>query len=308
MKWILRKISSLLNFKKHRNFENFANRFYIGQSAILSSRANSENFENLWDAGVKVYSQWDEDGILDFICQKLSLHKPGVLEIGAGNFTECNSRFLFEFRNANIFAVDARKDLAATINDNRLSWRSHLFHKSTWVYPENINEIISEAKVKLQRLDIFSLDLDGNDYWILRESDLEEFKVVVVEYNPIFGSKIPVSVPRDNEFVRTKKHYSNLYYGASLKAFIYELDKKGFTFIGSNRVGSNAFFVKKEFAARFNLKTDNLDEFTRWGIRESRDNRGDLTLLSWDERLNLISDLPLENVQSKEKIKVGHLL
>ena len=67
-------------FKKHRNFENFANRFYIGQSAILSSRANSENFENLWDAGVKVYSQWDEDGILDFICQKLSLHKPGVLD------------------------------------------------------------------------------------------------------------------------------------------------------------------------------------------------------------------------------------
>jgi hypothetical protein len=308
MKLLMRKMSNLFNYKKQRKFENFMERFYSGQSAILSSRANSQNFEYLWDAGVKIYSQWDEDGILDYICQKLSIHKPGVVEIGAGNFTECNSRFLFEFRNANVFAVDAREDLASTITDDKISWKSHLFHKSTWVNPENINDLIMEAKNKLTYLDIFSLDLDGNDYWILQQSNLNEFKVIIVEYNPIFGSEIPVSVPRDNSFIRTKKHFSNLYYGASLKAFIFELNKKGFTFIGTNRVGSNAFFIKNEFATKFNLKTSNLDDFTRWGIRESRDKVGNLTLLCWDDRLKLISDLPLENVESGERIKVDHLL
>jgi hypothetical protein len=81
-------------------------KFLLGQSAILSSRAASNNFKDLWDAEVKVYSQWGEDGILDYICEAIGISKPNVIEIGAGNFIECNSRFLAESRNANIIAVD----------------------------------------------------------------------------------------------------------------------------------------------------------------------------------------------------------
>ena len=81
-------------------------KFALGQSAILASRQSYSKVKNLWDAEVKVYSQWGEDGILDYICEIVELAKPRVLEIGAGNFLECNSRFIAEFRNASVVAVD----------------------------------------------------------------------------------------------------------------------------------------------------------------------------------------------------------
>jgi len=252
MNFILRrlklKISSLVS-PELRNF-----RFLIGQSAILASRANSETFKNLWDAEVKVYSQWGEDGILDYLCEQIGLSKPKVLEIGAGNFTECNSRFLAENRNASVFAVDGRADLIPSIESNSLRWKSHIFGYRTWVTPENVNEILDKAGQAIGTPDVFSLDLDGNDYWILQAANLDSVSVVVVEYNPLFGHNMAVTVARDDSFDRTSKHYSWLYYGASLKAFVDLLRTKGFEFVGTNRVGNNAFFVKKELRNQFSLE------------------------------------------------------
>ena len=54
-----------------RNFK-----FALGQSAILASRHSHSKVKNLWDAEVKVYSQWGEDGILDYICEIIALAKP----------------------------------------------------------------------------------------------------------------------------------------------------------------------------------------------------------------------------------------
>jgi len=78
-------------------------------------------------------------------------------------------------------------------------------------------------------------------------------KVVVVEYNPIFGSDFAVSVPQDDNFDRFVKHSSGLYFGASLMAFISTLSKKDFVFIGSNRVGNNAFFIAKNSIKKIGL-------------------------------------------------------
>ena len=100
-------------------------KFALGQSAILASRQSYFKVKNLWDAEVKVYSQWGEDGILDYICELIELAKPRVLEIGAGNFLECNSRFIAEFRNASVVAVDARADLLnAPLHS--LKWKNHI--------------------------------------------------------------------------------------------------------------------------------------------------------------------------------------
>ena len=71
--------------------ETRALKYSLGQNSIIGSRANSSNFKNLWDAEVKVFSQWGEDGILDFLCEALGISKPKMLEVGAGNFRECNS-------------------------------------------------------------------------------------------------------------------------------------------------------------------------------------------------------------------------
>ena len=293
------KISNLIA-PELRNF-----RFLVGQAAILSSRANSERFKNLWDAEVKVYSQWGEDGILDYLCEQVGLSKPKVIEIGAGNFSECNSRFLAENRNASVFAVDGRDDLVSSVESNSLRWKNHIFAYQTWVSPQNINQIIAKAQTSIGNIDIFSLDLDGNDYWILQEANLESVSIVVVEYNPLFGHLKAVSVPRDDEFDRKSKHYSWLYYGASLKAFEYLLESRDFQFIGTNRVGNNAFFVRKNLLTKIRIEPNgDYSIYTDWRVRETRSKDGKLSYASGYERVSEIGEMPLIDVTNGKSLSV----
>jgi hypothetical protein len=148
------------------------------------------------------------------------------------------------------------------------------------------------------RIDCLSLDIDGNDYWVLSNLDLSGIGIVVVEYNPIFGSKEAVTVPRDDQFNRTEAHHSNLYYGASLLAWIRLLDEKGYVFIGSNRVGNNAFFVSNEFSGKFNFDVSDLGRFTDWRVRESRDQNGNLSYLYGKKRFRQILGLPIVDTVS----------
>ena len=301
-KSIIRKIIYFINSKPSESRES---QLRLGQSSILSSRATSKGFKNLWDAEVKVFSQWGEDGILDFLVSRLGIHKPKVLEIGAGNFDECNSRFLAENLNASVVAVDGRPDLLSNIDASEIKWKSHILGIETWVTPNNINELISEGHSFMGGIDVFSLDLDGNDYWILRESDLKNVKVVVVEYNPLFGRTHEVTVPREDSFDRTSKHESWLYYGASLLAFVGELKKKGFTFVGTNRVGNNAFFVSSGDAGLIPFQPDPLDaSFYDWRIRESRDSAGNLNFLSGAARQSAMGSMPLLDLQTNKLITV----
>ena len=75
-----------------------------------------------------------------------------------------------------------------------------------------------------------SIDIDGNDYWILEEIKTLSPSIIVCEFNSIFGDKFKLSVPYEKDFVRNKKHYSNLYFGSSIKALISLLKSKGYFF------------------------------------------------------------------------------
>jgi hypothetical protein len=96
----------------------------IGEASLLAQKAAQPSFRNLWDAEVQVFSQWGEDGIIDFLCDCMGLAKPRALEFGAGNFLECNTRFLAEHRHASVVAVDARKDLTAAMKALPLYWQT----------------------------------------------------------------------------------------------------------------------------------------------------------------------------------------
>ena len=284
-------------------------KFLLGQSAILSSRSASHNFKELWDAEVKVYSQWGEDGILDYICEAIGISKPNVIEIGSGNFIECNSRFLAESRNANIIAVDGRNDLTDTVKTSSVFWKSCIIPLVDWVTPSKINSIIQLGENRFGKINIFSIDLDGNDYWILKEANLNQIDIVVLEYNPLFGAIKEVTVPRDDEFNRYKKHFSGLYYGASLKAYINLLSNKNFSFIGTNRVGNNAFFIKSNLLDNFKISTpSNLEKYVDWRIRESRDISGRLSYLSGKDRLEIIKELPLIELTTQSEVNVASLM
>jgi len=134
--------------------------------------------------------------------------------------------------------------------------------------------------------------------------------IVICEYNAIFGTIYSCTVPYDDNFVRTQKHYSNLYFGASIKALCKLAKSKGYEFVGANTNYVNAFFVKTEYANKYmpNLITKVDKSMGESKFKESRDKNGDLTFLKGIDRIDLIESMPVINIDNNEKISIRELL
>ena len=295
-------------YRRSRAHELDDLRFRIGQAALMSQRGAHSSFKRLWDAEVKIFSQWGEDGILEFLCDVTDLARPRILELGAGNFSECNSRFLAENRCASVMAVDASEDLVGNLTQLPVYWRTTVLPRVEWITPDSAPALMQDAQRLLGGVDILSLDIDGNDYWVMESLDLTGVKIIVAEYNPLFGSVLPVSVPRNDTFDRTKAHSSWLYYGASLTAYVELLTRRGFIFLGSNRPGNNAFFIHTQYVGGYPLALPDpsaLGDFVDWRVRESRGADGELTYVYGEERMPLIQDEPLVNTITGQRLSVG---
>ena len=279
---------------------------------ILVNNQKAKNLENnyLWDKEFKVYSQFGEDGILTYLCQNLEIHQPNIMEIGTGNFLECNSRFLCEIFNAKLVAVDGKSELVKTLNGLDINWKTTIHPLVKWVNSGNIVEIIDFAKDKLGNIDILSIDLDGIDYWVAEKIDVKDMKIIIAEYNPLFGYNFPVTIFDDPAFVRSKKHFSELFYGASLPAFIDLFEKQGFKFIGTNHVGHNAFFCNEKELDKIKIRIPNLMEIQNmvgWNVRDGKNRKGKLEYISGNERLEMIGDLEVLNLQTRKSMLVKNL-
>ncbi len=109
--------------------------------------------------------------------------------------------------------------------------------------------------IHFKKIGCLSLDIDGNDYWILKKIINENIlpEVIIVEYNASFLDK-NISVPYDKNFNRKKKHFSGFYHGASLSAF-YRLLKKFNYHLVKSIGGSNAIFINEELLKKTSLKS-----------------------------------------------------
>lgn len=276
---------------------------------LLSIQSTAAERNSLSDYGFSVWSQTDEDGILCFLLTRLNLKKPRCLEIGAGNFLESNFRFLAEVMNASVVAVDAREDLEREVRKLSVAWLAPVVPLRTWVTPNNINEIMVHAASDIGEIDILSIDLDGNDYWVLEAASLDNVKLISVENNPLLKSSVPVSIPRNDQFYRFDAHHSGLYWGASLGAFVHLLTSRGFRLVGRNSKGFNAYFVKSEIVendALLNQFAGSIDLSSEtWGIREGRDAAGKLTFENPAHSIKDAGTLPLVNVATGEQITLA---
>lgn len=304
-KRILRKI-----LKPSVDNSNDKLRKLIGESALISAKSARSTYKFLWDSEVKVFSQWGEDGILDYLFDISGIAKPKIIEFGAGNFNECNSRFAAEHRNASVYAIDMRTDLKSNISQLDLSWKNEIFAVEDFITPESAIKHFKEAQGLFNNINLLSIDIDGNDYWILDALDLSKVDILVCEYNPLYGPKAAVTIPRKDDFDRSKAHSSWLHYGMSLMAAINVMERNGLIFVGSNRVGNNAFFVNAKIVENINFEIPNkntLEHFVDWRIRESRNLSGELSYLFGEEKLKAISKCKVLNLETNFIMLVGEL-
>lgn len=282
--------------------------FGVGVAAIMAQRSARHTFRRLWDAEVTVFSRTGEDGILDYLCDLQDIARPSCLELGVGDFSECNTRFLAEYRYANVMAVDSVPELTDSVTKMPLCSRTTVLPVQAWITPDNVGNLCASAREAFGQIDVLSVDLDGNDFWVAEAIDVLGVKVIVVEYNPLFGDRLPVSVPRRDDFDRRREHGSCLYYGASLRAFVELFADQGYSLIGTNRVCNNAFFVPAEVVRMADIEIPDIGDLSRhtdWRVRESRDDKGNLTLLTGPARIAAIESMPLVNTSSGARLTVA---
>lgn len=239
----------------------------------------------------KVFSQFGEDGIIQYLVNNIEIENPVFVEFGVEDFTESNCRFLLMNNNWQGLVMDASEENIQRIQNSSLYWLHNLKAKKAFVNAENINDLIKNEGI-YGDIGLLSIDIDSNDYWVWKSINVIRPRIVICEWNSVFGPKASVTIPYCNNSkyqTRYDSHYSGLCFGASLEALKSLANEKGYCFIGSNCAGNNAFFIREDLAEPFKNLIENAI-YRESQFRESKDENGNSTLLSGDARINAILD------------------
>jgi hypothetical protein len=191
--------------------------------------------------GSKVYSQNEEDGIINEILRRIGVTDRTFWEFGVQDGTENNTlyRLVDGWRGAWIEGSPAdvasiRDRFAAAITDGRLKVREALVDR------DNVNALAAELRLP-RELDLLSIDIDGNDFHVWEALDAVAPRTVVIEYNP----KLPPPT-------RWVMHYDPRHAWDGRLG-----ERKGYRLVACNITGSNAFFVRRDLAGgKFPAATD----------------------------------------------------
>ena len=115
--------------------------------------------------------------------------------------------------------------------------------------------------------------------------------------------KKAITVPYKKNYIRSNEHYSNLFYGASIKAFIDLLKKRNYFFIGTNSAGNNAFFVNQNIWKKAKKLIYEKKIFIS-KFRESRNLKGELTFLNKKKSLEMIKNKIVIDLKNNQKKKL----
>lgn len=194
--------------------------------------------------GYKVYSQNDEDGIIQEIFNRIGVTNKIFVEFGVQNGLESIGHYLL-FQGWKGFWIEGSETYVEEIH-----YRFHpvlasrqLKCKHAFITRDNINMLLREASLPME-IDLLSIDIDGNDYYIWSEIDVVRPRVVIIEYN----GKFPPDC--DWKMAYNENHIwdGSDWHGASLKALELLGRKLGYQLVGTNISGVNAFFVRKDLA------------------------------------------------------------
>jgi hypothetical protein len=215
----------------------------LWRSSIVALSERGEKLPPLHTIGYRSYSQFDEDGILQAILATIGVSQGLSVEIGIGDGRECNTSHLLFNHGWQGLLIDANAPQV------RRAERFFNHAKDTRAFPptvvcarvseDNINELFESLGFSKDDFDVFSLDIDSKDYWILKAMEFRP-KVIVAEVRGWFPPDRAVTVPENWTYDPAYPEY----YGQSLAGAEAVLRERGYSLVGVNKYCSNAFFVR----------------------------------------------------------------
>lgn len=201
-------------------------------------------------AECQIYSQDGEDGILAFLFGKIGVRDRRFVEFGIGDVERCNSTQLalgFGWSGLLVdgeprFVERARRFYAA-----RPEAAPRVRIAEAWITPENVDAVFRAHGVSGD-VDLVSIDIDGNDYWVWRALEAARPRVIAIEYNASLGPEEVLVTRYDPHFDRFALHPRGWYHSASLAALEQLGRSRGYRLVGCDSAGFNAFFVRDDAA------------------------------------------------------------
>jgi len=250
----------------------------------------------LGESEFRVFSQWGEDGIIQYLTRAVPIPRRLFVEFGVEDYLESNTRFLLTNDQWAGLVIDGAAENIAVIKEDPIYWAANLKAHCAFITRENINGLLLENGIQGD-IGLLSVDIDGNDYWIWSAIDAISPRIVICEYNSLWGPKEAVTVPYDARFERGNAHFSKVYFGASIAALDHLARQKGYTLVGSNAAGINAFFVRND--VRGSLEPlEPAAAYREATFREAHDAQGRLTFDDAATRLKTVADLTLHDVRT----------
>jgi hypothetical protein len=303
--WPLTKWSRILRELDDARKEFDVLKLLAAQPLVENVRAN-KLFSSLHEAEFKVFSQFGDDGIIQYLIHRLTPLSDSFVEFGVENYRESNTRFLLLNNNWRGLVLDGSQRCIDSIRGDEIYWRHTITAGCAWITRDNINDLLKEAGFAGE-VGLLSIDIDGNDYWVWEKVDVIDPVIVIVEYNSIFGPELAVTIPYDPKFARHRAHYSGQFWGASLPALTQLANRKGYSLVGCNSAGNNAYFVRND-------KIDKLpvlsapEAFVDARFRDSRDKKGHLNFRTGPERFREIENLNVYDLQQNKFARLNSLI
>ncbi len=204
--------------------------------------------------GYKLFSQSGEDGYVAALVDRVGLGPRKFVEFGFAPVKNNLLAFAMYHRAAGLFMDCSTSHCRTAAAIFRYLRKPDIAVRREWIDRENVDALIAEGAGPGE-IDVLSIDVDGNDYWLWQSIVSVKPRIVVIEYNAGFGSDRAVTVVYDPLFDRTKKlspkepyyrYAPNIYYGASLAALSKLGASKGYSLVCCEALGVNAFFVRDD--------------------------------------------------------------
>lgn len=304
MKSLLKKILKKLFSYPFRLIFNFitvkSEKEIIAMGRLLANQIkNFTNIDSIHEVEFSIFSQFGDDGIIQWLIHKLDIPNKTFIEFGVENYSESNTRFLLMNNNWTGLVMDGSTENVEEIKKSYYYWKYSVEAKAVFVTKDNINQIIKNEDFH-EDLGLLHIDIDGNDYYVWDAITAVNPVIVIMEYNSIFGYERPICIPYHADFYRLNYHYSGLYWGASLLSLCDLAEKKGYAFIGCNSNGNNAYFVRKDKMVKSIKELSIQEGFVSATNRETRNAEGKLTYQNRDKAKEVIRGMEVFNTSLKK--------
>jgi hypothetical protein len=246
-------------------------------------------YPNIRDAGFRVYSQSEEDGIILYVLSMIGFKTRRVVEMCCGAGSECMAANLILNHGFDGFLFDGSQENIRRAGDFFRSKRDCLLYPpaltAAWITAENVNGLLSKSGCAGE-VDLFALDIDGNDYWVWDAVKVINPRLFVVETHNVIPADKSLTIEYRPDFnYLDQSGPARMYLGASLLAMVKLCKRRGYRLIGGHRHGFNAFFLRDDEGQKV---------FPEVSVEQVQDNHWS----RWNQAANwpLVRDLPWKEV------------